>query len=46
MVGKVLEITFVAVLAYLILANATAFSTAVQSVGAVYGNSVKTLQGR
>jgi hypothetical protein len=46
MIGKVLEITFVLVLAYLVLANAPNFSIAVQSVGGVYNGAVKTLQGR
>ena len=46
MVGKVLEITFVLVMAYLILANAHNFSIAAQTVGGVYSGAVKTLQGR
>jgi hypothetical protein len=46
MIGKVLEITFVLVVAYLILANAQSFSIAAQTVGQVYEGAVKTLQGR
>lgn len=46
MVGKVLEITFVLIIAYLVLANAQNFSIAAQTVGGVYEGAVKTLQGR
>jgi hypothetical protein len=46
MVGKVLEITFVLIVAYLVLANAHNFSIAAQTVGSVYEGAVKTLQGR
>jgi len=44
--GRVLEITFLLILAYLILSRALGFSTAVRSVGKVYVDSVKALQGR
>lgn len=46
MVNRVLEITFVLVMAYLVIANANNFSTAVKAVGGVYIGAVKTLQGR
>lgn len=45
-VGKVLEITFILVLMYLVLTNGNAFSQVVSSIGSVYTSSVKTLQGR
>lgn len=45
-VGKVLEITFILVLMYLVLTNGNAFSQVVGSLGNVYTNSVKVLQGR
>lgn len=46
MVQRVIESTVVLVLAYLVIANAQNFSIAVQTVGGVYANAVKTLQGR
>lgn len=46
MISKVLEITFVLIMTYLVIANAAHFSMAIQALGAVYGNSVKVLQGR
>jgi hypothetical protein len=46
MIGKILEITFVLVLAYLVIANASNFSIAIRSIGSVYTGAVKTLQGR
>lgn len=45
-VGRILEITFVAVILYLILANAFGFSSIVTSLGNVYVKSVGALQGR
>jgi hypothetical protein len=45
-VGKVLEITFILVLMYLVLTNGSAFSQVVGSIGNVYTSSVRTLQGR
>jgi hypothetical protein len=45
-VNRILEITFVLVLAYLVIANAQNFSVALATIGGVYANSVKTLQGR
>lgn len=44
--GKVLEITFVLILVYLVLSRALGFSMAVTSIGKVYVSSVKALQGR
>lgn len=44
--GRVLEITFVLILAYLILSRAVGFSSAVRAIGKVYVDSVKALQGR
>ncbi len=46
MVGRILEITFVAIMAYLVIANAGNFSTAIKALGSVYIGAVKTLQGR
>ena len=45
-VGKVLEITFILVLMYLVLTNGSGFSSAVASVGSGYTSAVRTLQGR
>jgi hypothetical protein len=45
-VGRILEITFILVLMYLVLTNGNAFSQVVGSIGSVYTSSVKTLQGR
>jgi hypothetical protein len=44
--GKVLEITFVLILVYLVLSRALGFSAAVSAIGKVYVSSVKALQGR
>jgi len=46
MITRVLEITFVLIILYLVLANAYGFSSAVTSIGSVYTTSVKALQGR
>lgn len=45
MVGTILEATFMIIIIGLILANANAFSTAIQAVGGVYTSAVKTLSG-
>lgn len=45
MIARIIEVTFMLVLAYLILKNASGFSSAVRSVGSVYTSSVKALQG-
>ncbi len=44
--NRAVEATVVLVMAYLVIANAKNFSIAVQSIGSVYANSVKVLQGR
>lgn len=44
--NRVLEVTVVLVMAYLIIANAKNFSIAVQSIGGAYAGAVKVLQGR
>lgn len=46
MINRILEITFVLVLAYLVIANASNFSKAITALGSVYVGAVKTLQGR
>jgi hypothetical protein len=46
MVGRWLEIIFILIVVYLVLSRALGFSTAVRSIGKVYVDSVKALQGR
>lgn len=46
MINRVLEITFVLVMAYLVIANARNFAVALGAIGGVYTGAVKTLQGR
>jgi hypothetical protein len=46
MINRILEITFVLVMAYLVIANAGNFATAIRALGSVYIGSVRTLQGR
>lgn len=46
MINRILEITFVLVMAYLVIANAGNFSKAIGAIGGVYIGAVKTLQGR
>ena len=45
-VGRWLEITFVLIILYLVLSRAFGFSAVVKSMGGVYVNAVKALQGR
>ena len=45
-VGRILEITFVAVLVYLVLKNAEGFSTVAGATAGAYSTSVQALQGR
>lgn len=45
-VTQILEITFTLILLYLVLSNASAFSSITTSIGNVYTSAVKTLQGR
>lgn len=46
MVGRVIEVTLVLIVLYLVLSNAFGFSSAIASIGKVYVNAVKALQGR
>jgi hypothetical protein len=46
MVVRILESTFVLILAYLVIANAGNFSKTISALGSVYIGAVKTLQGR
>lgn len=46
MVAKILEGTFTAILAFLVVNNWYAFTQVVSSVGGTYVNGVKVLQGR
>lgn len=45
-VNRWIEITFVLILAFLILRNALGFSSGVSAIGKVYVDAVKALQGR
>lgn len=44
--GRILEITFVAIVLYLVLTNSSGFSKAITSIGNTYVSGVKALQGR
>jgi hypothetical protein len=46
MVSKIFEITFVAVVLYLVLTRAEGFSQSIRAIGSVYTAGVKALQGR
>lgn len=46
MIKKWMEITFVLILLYLILSRSTGFASAIKSIGSVYSQSVRALQGR
>ena len=46
MFGDIIQVTLVLVMAYLIIANADKFATAVGAAGNVYVNAVQALQGR
>ena len=46
MVGRVLEITFVLIILFLVFSRAQAFSQVTSSIGGVYIGAVKALQGR
>jgi len=46
MIGRILEITFLLILVYLVLSRALDFSQAVNAIGNVYVQSVRALQGR
>lgn len=44
--GRILEITMVAIVLYLVLTNAFGFSSIISTAGEVYAKSVTALQGR
>lgn len=46
MIMRIIEGTFTAILAYLVIANADGFSKAIGAIGDVYTKAVSTLQGR
>lgn len=46
MVGRVIEVTLILVMAYLVLANANSFGTVTRAIGSTYIGAVKVLQGR
>lgn len=45
-VGRILEITFVAIVLYLILKYGDDFASGIKAIGGVYVDGVKALQGR
>lgn len=45
-IGRWMEITFMLILAYLILSNYKGFAAAINSIGGAYTSSVRALQGR
>lgn len=45
-VSRLLEITFLLIVLYIVVANARAFSTIVSTLGATYTSSVRALQGK
>ena len=46
MIARWLEITFVLIILYLVLSQATGFASAVKSISSGYVGAVKALQGR
>lgn len=46
MLGDIIQLTLVLVMAYLIIANAEKFGTAVGAAGGVWINAIKAFQGR
>ncbi len=46
MVSRVIEVTFVLIIAYLVLTNWLGFSSAVGAIGRAYTDAVRVLQGR
>ncbi len=46
MVGEIIEGTIFLILVYLVLANASSFSTVAGAIGSQYVSAVKTLQAR
>lgn len=45
-VSRIIEVSFLLVLVYLVLSNGSSFGQVVSSIGSVYSGSIKTLQGR
>ncbi len=45
-VGRILEITFVLIVLYLVLSNGSSFGSVVNTIGSTYIGAVKALQGR
>lgn len=46
MVSRVIEVTFVLIILYLVLTNSFGFTRVVGAIGQAYGDVVKVLQGR
>ncbi len=46
MVGRVIEISFVLILVFLVLSNAPAFVSIAKTTGDIYTQAARTLQGR
>lgn len=46
MAGQIIELTFLLIMAFLILSNADSFGTGARAVADVYTSAVRTLQGR
>lgn len=46
MTGRIIEVTFLLVLAYLVVSNAGGFSIAMNGLASAYTSAVRTLQGR
>lgn len=44
--GRIVEVTFVLIIAYLILTNAFGASSLIRAAGQTYTDSIKALQGR
>jgi hypothetical protein len=44
--GRIIEVTFLLVLTYLVVANAGGFSIAISALANAYSSAVKTLQAR
>jgi len=44
--GRVIEVTFLLVLAFIVVSNAGGFSMAMSSLAGAYTSAVRTLQGR
>lgn len=45
-ISRWIEITFVLIVLYLVLSRALGFGTVVRSIGKVYVDAIKALQGR